>query len=81
MARIKSSQFNSIPKKQIQEFKPPSGKIKMGRAIKALNEFIESCFVGNTYSEKEMMPNPSKWNCTFCPYKEKTELCSFGHIS
>ena len=69
------------PQKPIQEFKPPSGKIKMGRAIKALNEFIESCFVGNTYSEKEMMPNPSKWNCTFCPYKEKTELCSFGHIS
>ena len=49
--------------------------------MKALNEFIESCFVGSTYSEKEMMPNPSKWNCTFCPYKEKTELCSFGHIS
>ena len=69
------------PQKPIQEFKPPSGKIKMGRAIKALNEFIESCFVGNTYSEKEMMPNPSKWNCTFCPYKEKKELCSFGHIS
>ena len=69
------------PQKPIQEFKPPSGKIKMGRAMKALNEFIESCFVGNTYSEKEMMPNPSKWNCTFCPYKEKTELCSFGHIS
>ena len=69
------------PQKPIQEFKPPSGKIKMGRAIKALNEFIESCFVGNTYSEKEMLPNPSKWNCTFCPYKEKKELCSFGHIS
>jgi len=69
------------PQKPVQEFKPPSGKIKMGRASRALNKFIEECFEGNTYSEKEMLPNPSKWNCTFCPYKEKKELCSFGHIS
>ena len=69
------------PQKPVQEFKPPSGKIKMGRASRALNKFIEECFEDNTYSEKEMLPNPSKWNCTFCPYKEKKELCSFGHIS
>ena len=69
------------PQKPVQEFRPPSGKIKMGRASKSLNEFIEECFEGNTYSDKEMLPNPSKWNCTFCPYKEKKELCSFGHIS
>tara|TARA_R110001583_G_scaffold2725_9_gene19050 strand:+ start:1344 stop:2288 length:945 start_codon:yes stop_codon:yes gene_type:complete len=68
------------PQKPVQEFRPPSGKIKMGRASKSLNEFIEECFEGNTYSDKEMLPNPSKWNCTFCPYKEKKELCSFGHI-
>ena len=67
-----------MPQKRVQEFKPPSGKIKLGRATKALNEFLDECFVGNSYTEKEMNPTPSKWACTFCPYKEEKELCGLG---
>ena len=66
------------PQKPVQEFSPPSGKIKMGRATKALNEFIETCFVGNTYTEEEMEPRASKWNCTFCPFKDNKKLCGLG---
>ena len=47
---------------------PPSGKIKISRATKAIEEFMSECFVKNEYSTKEMLPNPSKWNCKFCPY-------------
>jgi hypothetical protein len=25
-----------------------------------------------------MIPNPSKWNCGFCPFKDKKELCHIG---
>jgi len=66
------------PQKPIQEFSPPSGKIKIGRATKALNEFIETCFVDNTYTKKEMEPRASEWNCNFCPFKDNKELCGLG---
>jgi len=67
-----------FPQKRVQEFRPPSGKIKISRATKSLNEFIETCFEGNNYTEKVMEPNASKWNCTFCPYKEDLKLCGLG---
>ena len=67
-----------FPQKRVQEFSFPSGKIKMGRATKALNEFIETCFVDNTYTEKEMEPRASEWNCTFYPFKDNKELCGLG---
>ena len=67
-----------FPQKPVQEFSPPSGKIKTSRALKAVNEFIETCFEGNNYKETEMLPNASKWNCTFCPYKDNKELCGLG---
>ena len=67
-----------FPQKPVQEFSPPSGKIKISRALKAVNEFIETCFEGNSYKETEMLPNASKWNCTFCPYKDNKELCGLG---
>ena len=67
-----------FPQKRVQEFSFPSGKIKMGRATRALNEFIETCFVDNTYTEKEMEPRASEWNCTFCPSKDNKELCGLG---
>jgi hypothetical protein len=69
------------PQKRVQLYTPPSGKIKMKRATKALTEFINECFIKNKHTTKDMSPNPSKWNCTFCPYKEKKELCSVGYTS
>ena len=70
-----------FPQKPVQEFQPPSGKIKMNRATKSLNEFIEECFTTEGHSNNQMSPNPSKWNCTFCPYKDKKELCNVGITS
>jgi len=65
----------TIPR--IQIFKPPSGKIKLNKATKALNEFIEDVFDKNEYKEKEHQVNPSKWNCAFCSFCD-TEYCSEG---
>jgi len=64
---------------RIQIFKPASGKIKMSRAEKAMNEFIEDVFTKDAkFKEVILSPNPSKWNCGFCPYKNKKELCNVG---
>jgi len=61
---------------RIQTFKPASGKVKLNKATKALNEFIEEVFNKDGYKEKEHEPNASKWNCGFCPFKNNPELCN-----
>jgi len=64
---------------RIQLFKPASGKIKMSRAEKAMNEFIGEVFTSEGKFKEEMfVPNPSKFNCTFCPFKDKKDLCHVG---
>ena len=64
---------------RIQTFNPASGKIKMSRADKAVKEFITEAFTPKgEFKDDIMSPNPSKWNCSFCPYKNKKELCNVG---
>lgn len=63
----------TIPR--IQTFTPASGKVKLNKANKALNEFIEATFDKDGFKDKPHTPTPSKWNCTFCPFKDSPELC------
>lgn len=66
---------------RVQQFSPPSGKIKLGRATKAINSFISECFNSNgDIKDIEYPKSPSKWNCNFCPYKEDKENCGEGII-
>tara|TARA_R110000803_G_scaffold32807_3_gene72061 strand:- start:1296 stop:2243 length:948 start_codon:yes stop_codon:yes gene_type:complete len=60
---------------RIQTFVPASGKVKLNKADKALSSFIEEVFDKNGYKDKNYTPTPSKWNCTFCPFKDNSELC------
>lgn len=62
---------------RIQTFTPASGKVKLNKATKELNEFIEKTFDRKGYREKEHTPTPSKWNCTFCSFRD-TEHCKVG---
>tara|TARA_R110000803_G_scaffold77735_3_gene142601 strand:- start:1242 stop:2192 length:951 start_codon:yes stop_codon:yes gene_type:complete len=63
---------------RIQTFTPASGKVKLNKANKALNEFIVEAFNKDGYIEKTHEPTPSKWDCTFCPFRDKKDLCSVG---
>jgi hypothetical protein len=66
---------------RVQTFAPPSGKIKLGRAKRAINDFISSCFNSSgKIKDIDYPKSPSKWNCTFCPFKEEQELCGEGVI-
>jgi hypothetical protein len=65
------------PDPRVQLHVPASGKIKLGRAISKLNEFITLAFQkDNSYTERELLANPSKFNCTYCPFKNQKSLCS-----
>ena len=65
------------PQKRIQQFVPASGKVKLNKATANLNEFISKAFnLDGSYKDTIFGANPSKWNCTFCPYKTNAELCN-----
>ena len=66
--------------RRIQEFVPPSGKIKRGQATNALSKFIEDAFdKEGKYVDKDYEQRPSKSNCMFCTYKG-TEHCKVGFL-
>lgn len=57
--------------RRVQTFRPPSGKIKRGKALSMMNEFVETAIDQNgEYIDKEYPTNPSKWGCNFCAFKE-----------
>jgi hypothetical protein len=64
------------PEKRIQTHIPSSGKIKINKAIKRLNEFIEFAFQKDgSYNTGPQLKVPSKWNCQFCPFNNDMTLC------
>jgi hypothetical protein len=75
IVRRKIYEDGEYPQKRIQIISPPSGKNKTNKAIKILNEFINEAFDYKGYKETLYVPQPSKWNCNFCPFKEDTKLC------
>ena len=64
---------------RVQTFTPPSGKIKINRANQAVQSFIKECFSSNgDIKDTDYRKSPSKWNCSFCPFKEDMEMCGEG---
>jgi hypothetical protein len=64
--------------RRVQEFVPPSGKVKRGQATTALTKFIQDAFdEQGQYVDKEYEQRPSKSNCRFCNYVG-TEHCHAG---
>lgn len=65
---------SDYPQSRIQEYAPPSGKIKMKKALTALNEFIEHSFnMDGTYKDNTYPIKPND-NCKYCPFNN-TSYC------
>lgn len=63
------------PVRRIQEFKPASGKIKRGKLIKEMNQFLDEAFDNNgKHIDKEYMKSFGS-ACRWCPFKG-TEHCT-----
>ena len=69
---------SEFPQSRIQIFTPPSGKISVKNAIGSLEKFIDECFDTTGIKEKEHSPNPSKYACTYCPFRDRKDLCKDG---
>ena len=65
------------PMSRIQQFKPAAGKVKINKAVNTLNKFLNEAFnFDGSFKDRTFVANPSKWNCTFCPFKDNLELCN-----
>jgi hypothetical protein len=66
---------------RVQTFSPPNGKIKISKAKSALDNFIKKCFTTSGEVREEEHPKiVSKWNCSYCPFKEDKQNCGEGII-
>lgn len=67
---------SEFPQKRVQEFTPANGKTKINKAKNALNTFIEEVFnVDGSYKNTDHPANPSKYACSYCPFKDRKDLC------
>jgi hypothetical protein len=60
--------------KRVQIFKPASGKVKLNKVAKSIENFVETAFDWNGFKEVEHQPKINE-NCKWCPF-HKTHLCS-----
>jgi hypothetical protein len=64
------------PISRIQEYVPASGKVKINKATNTINSFVEEVFNHDgSYKNKQYEPKPDSWNCKFCPFKDRKDLC------
>ncbi len=72
--KLWESEDFTIPR--IQRFVPASGKVKMNKATKALDEFITKVFDRDGYANVDHQPTPDNPNnnCNWCAFY-KTHLC------
>jgi len=68
---------SEYPSKRIQQFVPASGKNKLAKGKRIINDFIESCFnQDGTHKDTLHISKPDKFNCKFCAYNKG--LCKDG---
>lgn len=63
--------------RRVQEFSPPSGKVKRGKVLTQIDKFVKEAFTDQgEYRQRTYLPSPSKHSCMFCPFREKKDLCN-----
>ena len=69
----------TIPR--VQEFKPPSGKIKRKQTMDSFDSFLKDCFDENgKYQIKTYNKNVGEKSCKWCPFRDKPDLCDKTNI-
>ncbi len=71
------AEFASM-QRRVQEFKPPSGKIKTGKAVAMMNRFVQETLdeAGNFF-DKDFQATPSESSCRFCVFRNNP-ICPQG---
>lgn len=71
------AEFASM-QRRIQEFKPPSGKIKRGEAVAMMTRFVkETLDEAGNFFDKDFQATPSESSCRFCVFRNNP-ICPQG---
>jgi predicted RNA-binding protein YlxR (DUF448 family) len=71
------AEFASM-QRRVQEFKPPSGKIKRGEAMSMMNRFVkETLDETGSFFDKDFKATPSESSCRFCVFRNNP-ICPQG---
>lgn len=71
------AEFASM-QRRIQEFKPPSGKIKRGEAVAMMTKFVkETLDEAGNFFDKDFQATPSESSCRFCVFRNNP-ICPQG---
>jgi hypothetical protein len=76
ITRRKIWENTDYPIHRIQEFKPPAGKIKLNKATKSFNDFIQDVFDKEGKHREKTYPKNVSRLCQWCPFNERKDLCS-----
>lgn len=67
------------PQKRVQTFKPSQGSISCRKTLKSFEAFITACFLpSGEYNSMFNYPakmGKNEFNCRFCDYKDRIDLC------
>ena len=70
----KDAEFAAM-ERRVQQFRPPSGKIKTGQAVSLMNNFVQTAVdVEGNYIDKDYPTTPSRSGCMYCAFK-KMRIC------
>lgn len=78
IVKRKIPEDTDFPISRIQTFEPSSGKTTVNQTRQNLLQFINEVFDEDGYKSQIYKPDPSKWNCRFCPFAANEELCGLG---
>lgn len=67
------------PQRRVQSFIPSQGNISYNRTLKNFGVFMDSCFLPNgeynTLFNYKAVSGKNEFNCRFCEYKDRQDLC------
>lgn len=67
------------PQKRVQIFKPSQGSVSYKKTLRNFESFITQCFTKdgqfNTEAEYHAVSGNRGFNCTFCEFKDREDLC------
>lgn len=75
----KINENSDYPVKRLAKFEPSHGKGSLKKVEESWNQFLNTSFdeSGNVKLDN-LQATPSKWNCNFCPFKNRKDLCEWG---
>lgn len=67
------------PQRRVQTFSPSQGSISYNKVQRDFQVFLDSCFLPdgsyNTMFNYKAIAGKNGWNCKFCEYRDRNDLC------